>query len=342
MDKYAVRNNKLSFRKLKEELMKLSLFFLSTLSISLFASGIKNGDFEKWDGNKLSEWSFSTPVISKSDQHFSGEYSVLFTLTPEYSSGRIFQKISVKKDTVYELVFYFKKEKGNSILVYLQKKGKKSEYVFQEGLPFKDWTEKRLKFIWWKDDGEITLNFLATGRGKVFVDGVKLTEVGKRNPGKIKKAELLGNPGFEKYTEKDKIEDRVVSRNWRLNGGAPTEPTIIIDPEKAHSGNVFVKLEQKSEGSGAIYQATIPVNFHKKYRVSLWAKGEGEVQIMLYQYEGSKFLFSKSIGQFELTDEWKEYSGIYYPSSSLVNGIGFAVHFIGEIYLDDLSFKEVE
>lgn len=320
--------------------MRILYFFILTFPFLLFASGIKNGDFEIWDGNSPSEWNFS-PNVSKSDDYYSGKYSLLFNLTPNYGSGEISQKISVKKENVYELVFYFKNEEGSRILVRLQK-GEKYEYIFQEGLSFNNWTEKRLRFVWWEEDGDIKLNFMAVGRGKVFIDCVKLEEIGKRNPGTIIKNELLGNPGFESYKKDDKIEDKIVPRNWRLNGAYPAEPTIIIDPQKAHSGNVFVKLEQKTEGSGAIYQQDIPVNFQKKYLVSLWAKGEGKLYILIYQNEKGRFLFSKEIGEFELTDNWKEYSAIYYPSSSLVDSIGYAVHFLGEVYIDDLSFKEVE
>ena len=159
---------------------------------------------------------------------------------------------------------------------------------------------------------------------------------------KVKRGELLGNPGFEQYTEKSKIEDRNISRNWRFNGGMPTKATIIVDKEQAHSGNVCVKLEQEGQGDGAIYQQNIPVNFQKKYKYTIWAKGIGELKLFIYQGGNGGFLFSVVPGTFDLTDEWKEYTCIYIPSSSIVTHASVAIHFIGEIYVDDVSFKEVE
>lgn len=78
------------------------------------------------------------------------------------------------------------------------------------------------------------------------------------------------------------------------------------------------------------------------YRVSLWARGKGTFQVVVYQYSvtglflGSTFLKTAKLGE-----RWKPYRAKYRAVDRRVANVRFAVHLLGKEavgYFDDCSF----
>ncbi|MFH0796219.1 MAG: carbohydrate binding domain-containing protein [Candidatus Omnitrophota bacterium] len=162
----------------------------------------------------------------------------------------------------------------------------------------------------------------------------------------------IQNHSFEQVTKRDAGEDEIKDLllsgwkfdpanylwHWRLN---PSQPgTIEVIDGVAHTGNRCVKLG----GNGALYYIYGEVKKKASYRVSVWAKGKGEVTLFLYLYSEKGFSgCAEVLKGVSLTEEWKEYSAVYNAGDLQISAINPGVTASGpECYLDDFNFAETE
>jgi len=98
--------------------------------------------------------------------------------------------------------------------------------------------------------------------------------------------------------------------------------------------------------SGAIYDGGTAVKKGEVYEYSLWAKGRGKINLLLYENRPGKALGSSQGGWKELTPQWKKYTFIYVVDKSrnaaVVESTAAAIHLFGVAYVDDVVLKKIE
>ena len=314
-----------------------------TTTAAGWCGGVENGGFESWEKGQPTGWLVTnqTGVAEERQGMHGGQACLRFDVTAARNFAEVLPVVRIPADfaKVYRLTFFYRQDPGCTVLADLRSfdaAGKASGdvplYHWRE--PAATWSEVLIKFVPPPDAREMQVRLYAVGNGKVWVDDLVFAEDGAKPPGSAGSGELLQNPGFEGYSEEESFGNRMSDGQWRPN--APIRATIVRNPQKAHSGRNCLFIEQESEGQGAMYQSGLGVDFLKLYHVRFWARGDGDLNLMVYQFPWPTVSIG---GKIELTPEWKQYEMTYQPSSNLVTRVGLAWHFIGELWLDDTSLQ---
>jgi hypothetical protein len=165
---------------------------------------------------------------------------------------------------------------------------------------------------------------------------------------------LLINGDFEQTVEisTDADRQRYLVEGWELGSEHPRLPSGWA-LHHAHKGRLtLVEKDVKSgslacmvEGGGWIH-AGFPVNSDAGLNVTFWAKGDGKVRMMLFQYEtdstGSviQFLETVELETIQLGGEWKEYKIAHQFSIPAVNRADIAFDVQGMAVLDAVDIQE--
>jgi len=210
-------------------------------------------------------------------------------------------------------------------------------------------------------DNRITFRYLQQGRRSscLVLDSLKLephvpppppkpdpyepmVPVGERHG-----PELVVNGGFEGFTSYDHFgKTRRSIRHWQFNSAVPAKTKVIVrDPSKARSGKQAILLAPDPLDDYAILYQTFRAETGKRYRVSFHARGEGYIRVDFYQYGGNPQHQDslRTLNNFKLTENWRQYSFIMSPSKpGNVNRVAIALHGLpGGAYFDDVSVREV-
>ena len=307
------------------------------------AADLVNGSFEEWKDGQPVGWKVSAPATVSQDreQPLAGAASLLIAFGPGRGAVELVQAVPTPADSarVYQLVLSFREEPGMVFLAdirYFGADGKPFDRpLFDWRQPAPAWTERIVKILPPPGAAAMTVRLYAAGTGKVWVDAMTFQDAGLRPALPPDPRQLAHNPGFEDYAEDERFGATLTDGVWRPN--APIRVTVVRDPAKAHAGKNCIFAEQESEGQGAFYQSGLPVDFLRQYQVMFWARGDGDLQVLVYQFP----LPTVSAGtKIELTADWREYKVAYRPTSSLVNRASLAFHFAGELWLDDVAFRE--
>ena len=165
---------------------------------------------------------------------------------------------------------------------------------------------------------------------------------------------LLLNGDFEETVEisTDADRQRFQGDGWKLGNEPPRLPSgwalhdahkgrLTLVEEDAKSGGLACKVE----GGGWIH-APFPVNSDSLINITFWAKGEGKVGVMIFQYEHDssdaviQFLETAQLETVQLDGEWKEYKMQHLFSTPAVNRAHIAFDVQGAAVLDAVSIEE--
>ncbi len=165
---------------------------------------------------------------------------------------------------------------------------------------------------------------------------------------------LLDNPSFEETLQQTLPPEDVarvpdvpgvfeVPKGYGINGAYPGKITVINDPKSAHSGSRYVKLEQcaRTPYVAFCHNKRFKVNAGDSYRGSIWAKGAGAVEVMLYCYANSKFVRTTDAGgSFVVeTNEWQKHEWKFTVPED-VELFVLAFHVKGEARFDDVELVQ--
>jgi hypothetical protein len=126
---------------------------------------------------------------------------------------------------------------------------------------------------------------------------------------------------------------------WSLHHAQKGRLTLVGEDVK--SGDVACKVE----GGGWIHSA-FPANADARINISFWAKGEGKVRVMIFQYEHDasdavvQFLETVELETIEPGGEWKEYKMQHHFSIPAVNRAHIAFDVQGVAVLDAVKIVE--
>ena len=132
-----------------------------------------------------------------------------------------------------------------------------------------------------------------------------------------------------------------VPKGWSENNAG-----VLSSVSDSHSGRLAAKWEWRPHewGYAACQSDLIPLNPKATYRLSIWAKGTGSLDLAVYQFNAALFVgtaFPK--GELALTPQWQKLDVIYKPTDNLNIAFGkFAIHLHGEnavAILDDASLR---
>ncbi len=165
---------------------------------------------------------------------------------------------------------------------------------------------------------------------------------------------MLANGDFEETVEisTDADRQRYQAEGWELGNVPPRLPSgwslhhthkgrLTLVEENVKSGGVACMVE----GGGWIH-AGFPVNADSRLNITFWAKGDGKVRVMLFQYEydsnGSvaQFLETAELETVQLNGEWKEYKMTHQFSLPAVNRADIAFDVQGAAVLDAVNIQE--
>jgi hypothetical protein len=163
----------------------------------------------------------------------------------------------------------------------------------------------------------------------------------------------LQNGGFETVQElkDDKAKARflrgwesgndpvLAPLSWSLHESHPGKITIVTDG--AHSGKNACKIE-KGWMHNMFAAAT-----DEKLRIEFWAKGQGAVQVMLFQYEESaegklKNVPTATLGTAQLTEQWTKYRFDQTIITPDVKRVALSLAAGGTLILDDVSVQKAK
>lgn len=151
--------------------------------------------------------------------------------------------------------------------------------------------------------------------------------------GKI--VELQKNGGFEQV------------KGGRPEGWRVSNAGVLSCVTDAHSGKFAARFESRYTKEGACWFNSIPwnrVDPNGTYRVSLWAKGKGQAQVVLSQttkFGRGMFIGSHFFPTFNLTPEWKKVEFVYKPKDARTGHVCFYIRLWGKdrvAFFDDASF----
>ncbi|MHB9134046.1 MAG: hypothetical protein ACYDBB_23500 [Armatimonadota bacterium] len=159
---------------------------------------------------------------------------------------------------------------------------------------------------------------------------------------------LLKNAGFEEFLPTDRFQQRYQNvKGWQFNSVIPKNvETIVRDPALAHAGNLAICLAPDPLEENTVIYQTVPTQSGKRYRVTFYARGKGDIQVMFYQTAPAKAedtLNGNCI--FPATDKWQLYTYLFEPSrSAKLNSASLALYALAEseVYFDDVSVQEVQ
>ena len=151
---------------------------------------------------------------------------------------------------------------------------------------------------------------------------------------------LLHNPGFEHCVLGEDLPDF-----WKENPSYKANSIVVNhDSQQAHEGSVYISVKSGQTSAAIIgygrldlpnYRGRFSLVQSHHYKLSVWARGSGTLYLRLYEYDSRlKFLRSKSSSAKSVTTEWQSYNVTLITDSDAVYGL-FAIHFIGDIDIDD-------
>lgn len=133
--------------------------------------------------------------------------------------------------------------------------------------------------------------------------------------------ELLTNRGFESvgplgpviYAYKGwTVGNGLVPGGW---AGLPSGPEAVIEMvhgESAHSGKVFMRISSGSQSPEVFSEPFYQTAPGMCFEMSVWARGNGRGSLFAYEY-GATTMAGRSVMTFDLTPEWTQHSGLYFP-----------------------------
>lgn len=320
------------------------LIWLLTM-INVQAQCLFEDTFASWTNNFPVGWKGSIPQnIIRDDSEAKAGKSIV-VLSPNkacgYSEMLQRKRIPVESNTIYQFSILYQKETNCSIPCFMQFFLKNGEFpltsggLFTTGEGAPNWTETNVLFAAYPGADEMALKLTGSGDGKIRIGKLSISKKGLRDAPPASPKELLANPDFESCAPGNILDPKGA---WHVN--ATTNLVVLADASRAHGGDKFVFIESAPGSEATLTSEKIMVDFQKRYRLSLWARGEGKATLSVYQYPspGSHGF----AGKYTVTDKWKEYSGIYVPSSDIVAGGVIAINIGGDIFIDDISFKEIE
>ena len=145
--------------------------------------------------------------------------------------------------------------------------------------------------------------------------------------------ELLGNGGFEDAADGQ-------ARGWSVNNSGK-----LASVADAHTGRLAARFEAVPHewGYSAMSATPVPLMAGALYRLSLWARGDGQVAFAVYQSSASGFIGSAFLTpDFNLTDQWQRLEVVYKPTDRRLKRGAFAVHLYGQgavAFLDEASLS---
>ena len=167
-------------------------------------------------------------------------------------------------------------------------------------------------------------------------------------PGETHGPELLENGGFELFTPYDRYDKSHRSRkHWQFNSAVPQQAEVVVrDAAQARSGQQAICLKPDPLDDHAILYQTFRAVTGKRYRVSFYARGQGQIRVDFYQYGGKPQHTDsqRTVNTFDLTADWQLYSFVMSPSrSGHVQSMAIALHGVtgGAAWFDDVSVREV-
>ena len=165
---------------------------------------------------------------------------------------------------------------------------------------------------------------------------------------------LLKNPDFEEIATaklsvklKQYLEAEEVPAGWTVRPpGNPSRFTVVTDAETSKKGSCYLRVEQLNPAkNSSCCQWWIPVQTGKKYRLSVWAKGKGNIMLHVVAYDKKK----KSLGAFSTKKlvpvpsetEWNEnVLELTFPEKTSEAVVSFLMN--GTVDLDDAFFGTAE
>jgi lysophospholipase L1-like esterase len=157
-------------------------------------------------------------------------------------------------------------------------------------------------------------------------------------------ANLVANPGFETVANG-------AIQQWTLPTYWVGKLTSVDDPAHVHSGSraALLQAAKAADGKcwGRIHNVQVPASFGLRYRLSVWAKGAGDVRLGIIYYRPDKaglepYTWAWQEQPLTLTDQWQQTSFEFTPVDVNVYRLTAAIAVEGEgttALLDDVSLE---
>jgi hypothetical protein len=157
---------------------------------------------------------------------------------------------------------------------------------------------------------------------------------------------LLTNPGFEEIHRTPPSATEAHRDATKL--GAPVkwvrQEGKLESVKEARSGECGTRLEAVGGKEARMYSGsdTGRIRPGVSYVLSIWAKGKGELNLSVYQYDDANFIgseFFHAQPPLRLTGEWQELRRVYTRPNDKVRKVGYSIYLNGEYaYIDDAWF----
>jgi uncharacterized membrane protein len=179
--------------------------------------------------------------------------------------------------------------------------------------------------------------FELAGPGRVTLASFEIVDLGPP-PAEVDRKELLVNPGWEACTPGQAFPaENSYSQGW-MGWGLPATIVCTGLPERVHGGKTAVLLRPQGDvslgHSGFRSPVSIPTKPVAWYDFSVWAKGEGTIQLhAVAQMACDTVLLSPQ--------EWRQVHMVYPADNSTRTAFSVGVLVNGRVCIDDLSVTQV-
>jgi len=165
-------------------------------------------------------------------------------------------------------------------------------------------------------------------------------------PGAAQDANLVANPGFEA------VADGAIQQ-WTLPSYWVGEVASAADPAQVHGGSRAALLRAAPGDDGKhwarIHNVQAAASFGLQYRLSVWAKGQGDLRLGVINYRPDRpglepYTWTWQDAALRLAEDWQSTSLEFTPTDVNVDRVTAAINLEGEgarAYLDDVALEVV-
>ena len=132
--------------------------------------------------------------------------------------------------------------------------------------------------------------------------------------------ELLTNRGFESvgplgpviYAYQGwTVRNGLVPGGWAGLPCGPEAAVEMVQDEGAHSGKAFMRISSGSQSPEVFSEPFYQTAPGMCFEMSVWARGKGRGSLFAYEYGGT--MAGRYVRTFDLTTEWTQHGGLYFP-----------------------------